>query len=81
MTKAVRYLKANLLRAADGEAYPKELGVLLAENERPAGGLRRQNLDPGRLHEKNRSGNEKRPEGDASGRYANNYMSSPIDRI
>jgi hypothetical protein len=50
-TKAVRYLKANQLNATDGDAYQKELDVLLAENERLAGDLRRQNLDPDMLRQ------------------------------
>jgi len=48
-TKAVRYLKSNQLNATDGDAYRKELDVLLAENERLAGDQRRQNLDPDML--------------------------------
>jgi hypothetical protein len=50
-TKAVRYLKANQLNATDGDAYQKELDVLLAENERLSGDLRRQNLDPEMLRQ------------------------------
>jgi len=50
-TKAVRYLKANQLNATDGDAYRKELDSLFAENERLAGDLHRQNLDPEMLRQ------------------------------
>lgn len=49
--KAIRYLKANQLNATDRETYQRELDVLLAENERLAGDLRRQNLDPDMLRQ------------------------------